>query len=580
MRTYGTARLVKDTWHVDAEPHVAIRLRRHFARAGRQFGTIKLVATDEVSRDLLWFTQRYPLKVEPLEELEARAEAFDRRVEMFDGLIAGRIDPRPFELAIPPREYQRVAAELALQSGGLLVADELGLGKTVTAIAMLSDPQARPALVVTMTHLPKQWAREIERFTPGMRFHILRKGTPYDLSAKPRRRKRPSASQLGLLSEEDTAPAFPDVIITNYHKLAGWADALAGKIRGVVFDEVQELRRADSAKYSAARHIAHEATYRLGLSATPIYNFGIEFFNVMEVLRPGALGSREEFIEEWCRGGDGDPNKVPIMNPRAFGTYVREAGLMIRRTRQDVGRELPALTRSVVTIDADEKALDAVRDDVAELARILLTQGSGWQAKGDAARQFDMKMRQATGIAKAPYVAEFVRMLVEQGEKVVLYGWHRQVYDIWADKLSSCRPVFYTGTESATVKDENVRRFIEGDANVLVISLRSGAGLDGLQGHCRNVVFGELDWSPGVHEQAIGRVHRDGQGDPVMAYFLVSETGADPVMMDVLGLKREQVEGLRDPNAAIVESIATDAVKRLAESYLQQRGLSLPGKVA
>lgn len=70
-----------------------------------------------------------------------------------------------------------------------------------------------------------------------------------------------------------------------------------------------------------------------------------------------------------------------------------------------------------------------------------------------------------------------------------------------------------------------------------------GNGIDGLQHACRTVVFGELEWPPGVIDQNIGRVQRDGQTDPVTAYILVSESGSDPVMTEVLGVKREQLEG-------------------------------------
>lgn len=101
-------------------------------------------------------------------------------------------------------------------------------------------------------------------------------------------------------------------------------------------------------------------------------------------------------------------------------------------------------------------------------------------------------------------------------------------------------------------------------------------GLDGLQGSCRTVVFGELDWSPGVHEQCIGRIHRDGQAEHVTAYFLTSEFGADPIMAEVLGVKREQVEGIRTPHGDLLETLETEPghVRRLAESFLarQRRG--------
>jgi hypothetical protein len=90
------------------------------------------------------------------------------------------------------------------------------------------------------------------------------------------------------------------------------------------------------------------------------------------------------------------------------------------------------------------------------------------------------------------------------------------------------------------------------------------------------VVFGELDWSPGVHEQCVGRVHRDGQREPVLAYYLVAEHGADPTMADVLGLKKAQIDGLRDPHGALVEALEADGrhVQHLASAYLRQRGLA------
>jgi SNF2 family DNA or RNA helicase len=96
------------------------------------------------------------------------------------------------------------------------------------------------------------------------------------------------------------------------------------------------------------------------------------------------------------------------------------------------------------------------------------------------------------------------------------------------DRLKDYAPALYTGTESSNQKDEARRRFIEGKAPVLIMSLRSGAGLDGLQHHARTVVFGELDWSPGVHDQCAGPLHRDGQSEPVVADYLLADEGVRP----------------------------------------------------
>lgn len=568
MRTFGTARLdeKKNEWVIDCEPHVVVRLKRVFRKIAKARDLrLRLANTPENCRELMWFSQRYPLEIDPLARLEEGDRAHRQRDEQIARILSGEYQAQAFDLAVPARSYQKLGADLWLSTGQLLCADDVGLGKTATAICGLTDPRTRPALVVTLTHLPRQWAAEIRKFAPGLRVHVVKKGVPYDMGKVWHR-------GCWLPVPE------PDVIVTNYAKLAGWAEALAGKVRSVVFDEIQELRTGmgknfGSQKYAAATKIAGAAAFRLGLSATPIYNYGGEIWNVLNVLAPHFLGEKGEFDAEWC---DGWGSARSVKDPRALGAYMRETGIMLRRTRVEVGRELPPLTKVPHTIDADEEAIEKVGGNAAELARIILRQGE--TQKGEklrAAEELSWMLRQATGIAKAPFVADFVRLLIESGEKVVLYGWHRQVYELWGERLKDLNPVFYTGEESVNQKDEAKRAFVDGKTSLLIMSLRSGAGVDGLQGVCRTVVFGELDWSPGVHDQCIGRVHRDGQAEPVVAYFLIADSGSDPVVADVLGVKSAQAEGIRDPMADVIQDGQTDPdrVHRLAEDFLRQRGL-------
>ncbi|MGZ3448491.1 MAG: DEAD/DEAH box helicase [Polyangiales bacterium] len=564
MRTFGTVRMHRGAWEIDAEPHVAIRFKRIFGKVAiTARGSLRLGDTEENARDLLWFLDRYPMEVEDRKHLERRAMQHRARIDAIEGLLAGRYEPTEFELALEPRKYQCLAADVLLRGGSLLLADDVGLGKTATSICTFTEPKTRPTLVVTLAHLPKQWESEIKKFAPALTTHVIKKSQPYDLRRDGK---------------------LPDVIITNYHKLSGWQEVLSNLVRGVVFDEAQELRHRGSAKYDAAARIARAAHYRLGLSATPIYNYGGEIYNVLDVLRPGCLGAQEEFLREWCIDHGASPK---IEDPRAFGTWAREQGLILRRTRADVGRELPKLVKVPHHVDADPHVLDRIGSSAAELAKIILGYGSGAvlaqhdnRKRFEASERLDVMLRQATGVAKAAFVADFVRLLVESGEKVVLFGWHREVYSLWMDRLRDLSPSLYTGTESPTQKDDARKRFLAGETPILIMSLRSGAGLDGLQEVCRTCVFGELDWSPGVHEQCVGRVYRDGQREPVVSYFLISEHGSDPAIADVLQIKRAQVEGMRDPMGALVEAVepldgGEERVRRLATDYLRQRGHEL-----
>lgn len=572
MKTYGTLTYVDDReviprpgWSIRATPDVTIRIKRIFPRAdANRQGALSVYDTPEVCRDLEWLLDRWPMEIadEDTERLRTGSSMHRTTQEAVLRVLEGRLDPIEglMEPSITPRDYQRVAADLALTTGGLLLGDDLGLGKTFTSLLTLRDPEKLPALLVVPANLTRQWLEALGEILPLLRGHILRKGTPYDFT------------KVRALKGHE-----PDVLICTYAKLDGWSQHLAGKIRTVIYDEVHELRRRDSKKYVAAGRISDEAVLRMGLSATPVFNYGGEIYNVVDVLQPGVLGGRSEFIREW--GGSSNNGHVLIKDPAALGTYLREQGLMLRRTRKDVGRELPDAIRVHHHVDTDEKVYEELASGAVDLAE-LITQGTR-QQKFEASGELDAKMRHATGVAKAPYVAAFVRMLLETQRKVVLWGWHHDVYDIWREKLADVNPVFYTGSQSATQKHTAKSQFLlndgdepaPGESRVLIMSLRSGAGLEGLQEVCNVGVFGELDWSPAMHDQCVGRLNRDGAMGEVVAYFLTSPVGTDPVMADVLELKRQQSEPIRDPLAAgIAPAVDTsDRVKRLAASVLASR---------
>lgn len=553
-------------WGMRAVPHVMIRAKRIFPRArANHAGQIVVADTTDVAADLEWFTARYPLDMDDdtAARLAVQAGAYRARHEAVDDILAGRATlDLAMEPARTPREYQLVAAAMARTSRRLLIADDVGLGKTTEAALLLAEADALPALVVCQTHLPSQWVRELAATWPLLVTHSATKARPYDLTAGFRGGRGRARIPAGVT---------PDVVVMGYSKLAGWGHALVGQVRTVIFDEVQELRHGlDTEKGVAARLVADQADYVLGLSASPVYNYGSEVHNIFEIMAPEALGTREEFVREWGAGAAGSSGQTKVGDPAALGTFLRDQGLMLRRTRADVHRELPEPIRIRQEVRSDPEALERVRGDVAAMARLILDPATDRKQAFALSGEIDWKLRQATGIAKAPYVAEFVRMLLDSEEKVVLAGWHRATYELWLDALAEFGPRLYTGSESPTQKEAAKDAFVDGDCRVLMLSLRSGVGLDGLQKAASVVVFGELDWSPAVHDQVIGRLARDGQASTVAAYFLVCDDGSDPVMDEVLELKHQQAEPIRNPDLPLVTPLPDtgDRIKRLARAVL------------
>ncbi|TXH11289.1 MAG: DEAD/DEAH box helicase [Hyphomicrobiaceae bacterium] len=550
MRTYGKLWLDGNSWHMQCEPHVAVMAKRIFQRIpAHASGEYVFENTPSIARDLEWFTQRYPMDVTNRDQLQELSKRHRDNIATLDQLIDPRYKPPSVKMAIPPRDYQLRVPAVHNITRGLLLADAVGTGKTCSACCTFTDPAKLPAIVVCPAHLPKQWKREISRFLPDLDTHIIKTKKLYEL---------PKFMGRG-----------PDVLIVSYFKLAEWQEILKAYGKSIVFDEVQELRKGETQKYNAAKNIAEGMEYRLGLSATPIYNYGGEIFNVLDILTPDLLGTPGEFYQEWCFGGC---QNSALKDPGGFGSWLREQHIMLRRTRQDVGRELPKLSVVTQPIDCDEKVLEDIEGRAGELARIIMghTEAKGID-KMEASSEFSMILRQATGISKAPHVAAFVEMIAGNGEKVVLFGWHRAVYEIWKQELYRFKPVMYTGSESPAAKASAIDQFVNGESQVLIVSLRSGAGVDGLQKAASVVVFGEIDWSPGIHEQCIGRLYRDGQENPVQAFYLLSNSGSDPFMAEILGLKKDQADGLVGESVELQTVDSREGIRKMAQRYLKGR---------
>lgn len=543
MKTYGSLHYDGSRWVMSGiDPHVAIKLKAMFP-AVPKWATAPFTFPDTVSiaSDLEWFLHRYPMDMAETDRsrMVAGRVAFTDQRNDVERIFVPEWSPLPTLGFKPGRElyrYQAEAAEVIRKLGRLLLLDDVGLGKTVTALGALADGKHLPAAIVVQPHLRTQWVKEyIAKFTT-LRAHIIKGTVPYELP-----------------------PA--DLYIFAYSNIAGWVDVAAeGKFKAVVYDEIQELRTGpETAKGAAAKVFTANAGVRIGLTATPVYNYGTEMFHAVEAIEPGALGGYWDFDREWCSHNG---SKAVVKDPEALGTYLREMQLVLRRERAG---------GNVNTVPIEVEYDQQVEADSVDLMRILATTvvSGSFSERGQAARELDIMARMVTGLAKAKAVAAYVRLLLEAGLPVLLAGWHREVYHIWGEELGEFKPVLYTGTESPAQKDRAKEAFISGDTNLMMISLRSGAGLDGLQKRCSHVVFGELDWSPKVHEQVIGRLDRPGQQEQVTAIYLHANGGSDPLILSMLGLKASQAQGIVDPGKGIVPVTSDGSrIRALAERFL------------
>ena len=535
-------------WTIKGEPCVTELAKRLFPGCdGHGRGEARFTAHRRIIGDLNWLMLRYPLEIRETDRSRWEAALEEAR----DYAIQRARIRRMGEAADPPRdtfsgrllEFQRTGLAFLLASRRCLLADDMGLGKTVQALAFLATTAAYPALIIVPPHLIRNWQCEIDRFLNAdgkLRIHVIRGLTLYAL---------PEA----------------DIYIIHYLLLRGWKEDLHKLgFRTAIFDEIQELRRNGSSKYSAASLLSESCENCIGLSGTPIYNNGGEIWNVINILDFHFLGDWESFSREWCYGY----NSAVVATPELLGEHLRREGIMLRRLKTDVLTELAPKRRLVQEIDWDDKVYRELMLPVAQQLKLLRSTNDPAQRSiiEDAICQ---RQRQATGVAKAPFVAAFVRALVESGEKVLLMAHHHAVMDVYRDELKNLRPQFITGRETELQKQRAADDFMGGKTDLLCISLRSASGLNLQRATC--VVFGELDWSPAVHSQAEDRAHRIGQKDSLLCYYLVSPKGSDCDMQDALGLKVSQFVSLmgdQTPDArdtALQQSYARERIRKLVE---------------
>lgn len=567
--TFGHLRFREDErgayWMIEeAEPQAVVTVKRVFPGAqGRGSGFAKFPAGPRQMADLLWFLQRWPMAIAEgdrprFELLRQRSIDMLEERESFERSPPKPVMPAAFRGTL--RSYQEPGAAWLVSQRRTLLGDEMGIGKTIQAIGAAAALGRWPAVIVVPPHLVRQWEQQLDAF---LEIGAVTSDMPLFSAAQGAQLRRHTIR--GLKSYR-----LPDAEIYVIHYLLLAAHRKALEARGVVvaiFNEIQELRHAGTAKYSAAHAIAARSEYCWGLSGTPIYNRGGEIWNVTNIVEMHCLGDWDSFTREWCAGYGSDT----VEDPARLGVHLRREGLLLRRLKREVLANLPPKNRLVQSVDGDPASFNRLIARAVTLAE-REAETEDHLERGRLRREIDAITRHATGMSKATSAAVFIRSLIEAGEAVLVFAWHHDVVDVIQNALAEFGCVAMTGRQSEREKDEGKRRFIDGEVAACILNLRSSAGVDGLQIRNPVVVFAELDWSPAVHAQCEDRANRDGvTADSTFCYYLVSEFGSDPEMQDRLGLKIQQFRGIMgdatdDPaDNALAAEAATKHLDRVME---------------
>jgi SNF2 family DNA or RNA helicase len=518
-------------WHLKGSPAAIVMAHKLFSGAScsKAKDSISWPAVPSMFEDLLMLMHRFPVSI--------GKTAADLWGEQYADLLASYHE----RLSLAPvgspkgggrfkgtlREFQKAGVSFMVANRKTVLGDDMGLGKTPQALALLDRLDDWPALIVCQSHVMKHWERKIGEFLDSRD------------AARPLTGAHGAVSWVSLRGvKPDRNVPKADLYLVHYLIIGAWENWLRARgIRTVIFDECQELRHPGTKKHESCRTLAKTARSAIGLSGTPIYNKGIEVYNVWNTINRGCLGTKVDFQRAWCA----DHDVYLVDNPHALN--LRDRGLLLRRTKAEVLSEIPEKQRVIEPIDADNAKFAELLKEAIKLAKDAALVRDPFD-RGKMEAEALAKTRMATGVAKAPGVVAFLRALMESEQPTLVFAHHHAVHDLISDALDGFNPVRITGQETMGQKDAAVRAFAAGETNLCQIALRAATGIDGLQARARVVVFAEFDWSPAIHWQAEDRAHRMGQRESVLVYYLTTDLGTDPGMLEVLSIKEAQALGV------------------------------------
>ncbi|WP_224362859.1 DEAD/DEAH box helicase [Hyalangium versicolor] len=489
-------------------------------------------------------------------EIEA-APAWQLLTERLASSLSLKPKP-PAALGTTLRDYQVEGhawlSRVAAWGAGACLADDMGLGKTVQAIAVLMDrSQLGPALVLAPTSVAFNWVQELQRFAPSLRPVLYAEQTD-------------RVKCLAKLKKND-------VLIVSYGLLVRDAANLATiSFSTLVIDEAQALKNPNTRRARAARHL--NAGFRIALSGTPLENRLSELWSIFTIIFPGLLGSWDQFRERFAapieRGKDPDANGALSRVIRPF---------LLRRTKQEVARELPPRTEIQVPVALSEEEWNLYED--ARLAAVaeLSTQGKSVRSEQQRFQVLAALTRlrllashprlydgqSAVASSKMRRLLELLEELRSEGHRALLFSQFTSHLDLVREELDRAGFTYQylDGSTPAAVRAKRIQAFQDGESELFLISLKAGG--TGINLTAADYVI-HLDpwWNPAVEDQATDRAHRIGQTRPVTVYRLIARGTIEERILSLHSDKRALVAGVLEGTNIAARLTTKDLLDLLA----------------
>jgi SNF2 family DNA or RNA helicase len=453
------------------------------------------------------------------------------------------------------RDYQMDGfcwlARLAHWGVGACLADQMGLGKTVQALAViLRNAHEGPTLIIAPTSVCMNWVSEAQKFAPTLnivqfsganRQKLLDGLQPLDMLV----------CSYGLLQQEEVSQMLAQV---------QW--------QTIVLDEAQSIKNMATKRSQAAMNL--KANFKLLTTGTPIENHLGELWNLFRFINPGLLGSFESFNQRFA-------NPIERYQDKQARNKLKKLiqPFLLRRTKNQVLSELPSRTEILlhVELSKEEKAFyEALRRQA--ISKLSESNADAGQKHLQVLAEI-MKLRRACcnpslvmpdtelSSSKLQLFGEVLGELLENRHKALVFSQfvdHLHIIRNYLDN-QGIKYQYLDGSTPMAERKRSVDAFQAGDGDVFLISLKAGG--TGLNLTAADyVIHTDPWWNPAVEDQASDRAHRIGQQRPVTIYRLVAKDTIEDKIVELHHHKRDLADSLLE-GTDMSGKISTEALLQL-----------------
>lgn len=460
-------------------------------------------------------------------------------------------------------DIQKEGIKFLLSRDGCLLADDMGVGKTIQSVIAALDSGAKKILIVCPTAVKVNWQREISYF--GCDDSTIISGKKWDDSAKF------TIINFDILKNFHMVPGDKikeeDICWDNQHLAKADFDL-------VIIDEGHKLKNHKSNRGSIMKDICTNYSKKKVwlLTGTPVANRPMDYYNLLKIIGSPVADNWKHYVIRYCEGKqitttlkNGFKKKIWLTNGASNleELFIRTKNVYLRRMKDEIG-DMPDKT----IIPAYRTLTTKQRSEYDELWEEYLIERKRKKKKGEPERALVELglLRKFVAMQSIPHTIELVEDMIEQGNKAIIFtNYTEELQALVAHFGKRC--VFHFGEMNDKDKQKSIDKFQTNDKAEVFIGNIMSAGVGITLTKATYVVFNSFDWVPGNNEQAEDRAYRLGQKNNVTVYYQLFEDTVSVRMWETLHRKKKVIDILMGEKAIDEEAAIEIMLEEILDDY-------------